>query len=163
MGLIHLIRLNYIGQFNPERDQTWRDEQEKLLGIKKAAQECDCDFVSSGDTVVDPDLLMFYKETYCQDPIEKTGFDGNLWRWEYPTANGSYMVVADVARGDGSDYSACHVIDIINATQVAEYRGKIDTKDFGNFLVNLSTEYNDCFTCSGKFKYWLGLYSTMYR
>jgi hypothetical protein len=128
---------------HPERDQTWRDEQEKLLGQKKAAQECDCDFVSSGDTVIDPELLMFYKETYCQDPIEKTGFDGNLWRWEYPTANGSYMVVADVARGDGSDYSACHVMDIINATQVAEYRGKIDTKDFGNFLVNLSTEYND--------------------
>ena len=51
--------------------------------------------------------------------------------------------MADVARGDGSDYSACHVIDVTNATQVAEYRGKVDTKDFGNFLVNLSTEYND--------------------
>ena len=128
---------------HPERDQKWRDEQEKLLGVKKAAQECDCDFVSSGDTVIDPELLMFYKETYCKDPIEKTGFDGNLWRWEYPSANGSYMVVADVARGDGSDYSACHVIDVTNATQVAEYKGKVDTKDFGNFLVSLSTEYND--------------------
>jgi hypothetical protein len=53
------------------------------------------------------------------------------------------MVVADVARGDGSDFSTAHVIDIDNATQVAEYRGKIDTKDFGNFLVSLSTEYND--------------------
>ena len=53
------------------------------------------------------------------------------------------MVVADVARGDGADYSAAHVIDVVNAAQVAEYRGKIDTKDFGNFLVSLSTEYND--------------------
>ena len=53
------------------------------------------------------------------------------------------MVVADVARGDGSDYSACHVMDIINATQVAEYKGKIDTKDFGNFLTALATEYNN--------------------
>ena len=110
------IRLHWT--VHPERDQKWRDEQQKLLGAKKAAQECDCDFVSSGDTVIDPELLMFYKETYCQDPIEKTGFDGNLWRWEYPSANGSYMVVADVARGDGSDYSACHVIDILNATKV---------------------------------------------
>jgi len=135
------IRLHWT--VHPERDQNWRDEQERLLGRKKAAQECDCDFVSSGDTVIDPELLMFYKETYCQPPIEKTGFDGNLWRWEYPTVNGCYMVVADVARGDGSDYSACHVIDILNATQVAEYKGKIDTKDFGNFLTNLSTEYND--------------------
>jgi len=53
------------------------------------------------------------------------------------------MVVADVARGDGSDYSAAHVIDVVNAEQVAEYKGKLDTKDFGNFLVTLSTEYND--------------------
>lgn len=27
---------------HPERDQQWRDEQEKLLGPKGAAQECDC-------------------------------------------------------------------------------------------------------------------------
>src|SRR5210317_2038148 len=67
------------------------------------AQECDCDFVSSGDTVIEPELLMFYKETYCQEPIEKGGIDGNLWKWEYPNFNKSYMVVADVARGDGGD------------------------------------------------------------
>ena len=53
------------------------------------------------------------------------------------------MVVADVARGDSSDYSACHVFDVEQATQVAEYKGKLDTKDFGNFLVSLSTEYNN--------------------
>jgi hypothetical protein len=128
---------------HPERDQAWRDEQEKLLGPKVAAQECDTSFISSGDTVIDPETLMFYKETYCQDPIEKGYIDGNLWKWEYPDFNRSYMVVADVARGDGSDFSTAHVIDIENAVQVAEYRGKIDTKDFGNFLVSLSTEYND--------------------
>jgi hypothetical protein len=135
------IRLHWT--VHPERGDAWREEQEKLLGPKKAAQECDCDFVSSGETVIDAELLMFYKETYVQQPLEKTGFDGNLWRWEYPTVNGSYMVVADVARGDGADFSTAQVVDIQTATQVAEYKGKVDTKDFGNFLVNLSTEYND--------------------
>ena len=135
------IRLHWT--VHPERDQKWRDEQEKLLGAKKAAQECDCDFVSSGETVIEPETLMFFKETYIQEPIEKGGFDGNLWKWEHADYNKSYMVVADVARGDGADYSTCHVIDIVNATQVAEYKGKVDTKDFGNFLVALSTEYND--------------------
>jgi hypothetical protein len=134
------IRLHWT--VHPERNQDWRDEQEVLLGPKGAAQECDCDFVSSGDTVIDPQLLMFYKETYVQEPIEKTGFDGNLWKWEYPNYQKAYMVVADVARGDGGDYSACHVIDIESSTQVAEYKGKLDTKDFGNFLVSLATEYN---------------------
>jgi hypothetical protein len=135
------IRLHWT--VHPERDQKWRDQQEELLGIKKAAQECDCDFVSSGETVIEPETLMFYKETYIQEPIEKGGFDGNLWKWEHPDYNKSYMVVADVARGDGADYSTCHVFDIVTATQVAEYKGKVDTKDFGNFLVALSTEYND--------------------
>jgi hypothetical protein len=135
------IRLHWT--VHPERDQKWRDQQEELLGLKKAAQECDCDFVSSGETVIEPETLMFYKETYIQEPIEKGGFDGNLWKWEHADYSKSYMVVADVARGDGADYSTCHVIDIVNATQVAEYKGKVDTKDFGNFLVALSTEYND--------------------
>ena len=135
------IRLHW--SVHPERDQTWRDEQEKLLGLKGAAQECDCDFVSSGDTVIDPQLLMFFKETYVQEPIEKGGFDGNLWKWEYPDYNKSYMVVADVARGDSTDYSACHVFDVEQASQVAEYKGKLDTKDFGNFLVSLATDYNN--------------------
>jgi hypothetical protein len=142
---IALSTPNGVGHWSvhPERDQNWRDEQEKLLGAKKAAQECDCDFVSSGETVIEPELLMFYKETYVIPPIEKGGFDGNLWKWEHADYSKSYMVVADVARGDGADYSTCHVIDIVNSVQVAEYRGKVDTKDFGNFLVALSTEYND--------------------
>ena len=69
--------------------------------------------------MIDPQLLMFYKETHIQEPIEKTGFDGNLWKWEYPDYNKSYMVVADVARGDSTDYSACHVFDVEQASQVA--------------------------------------------
>jgi hypothetical protein len=48
-----------------------------------------------------------------------------------------------VARGDGADYSTAQVIDIDDSSQVAEYRGKIDTKDFGNFLTSLATEYNN--------------------
>jgi hypothetical protein len=53
------------------------------------------------------------------------------------------MVVADVARGDGSDYSTFQVIDIEDSSQVAEYRGKIETKDFGNFLTAVATEWNN--------------------
>jgi len=135
------IRLHWT--VHPERDQDWRDEQERLLGPKGAAQECDCDFVSSGDSVIDPQLLQFYKDTYVQEPIEKTGFDGNLWKWEYADYNKSYIVVADVARGDASDFSTAHVIDVVTSVQVAEYKGKLDTKDFGNFLVALATEYNN--------------------
>jgi hypothetical protein len=128
---------------HPERNQAWRDEQTKILGVKGAAQECDCDFVGSGDTVFEPALLTWYKDTYVMEPAQKRGFDNNLWVWEHPNYNRAYMVCADVARGDGADYSTAQVIDIEDSSQVAEYRGKIDTKDFGNFLTALATEYNN--------------------
>ena len=128
---------------HPERNQAWRDRQEAELGARLAAQECDCDFSTSGNTVVSPDLITYYMQTFAQEPIEKRGFDGNLWIWEQPNYSRSYLIAADVARGDGSDYSAFHVIDVESCTQVAEYKGQLSTKDFGNLLVAVGTEYND--------------------
>jgi hypothetical protein len=128
---------------HPERNQSWRDQQDKDLGPRMAGQECDCDFLASGDTVFEPDDLSFYEQTYQRDPLERRGVDGNLWIWEQPDYSKSYMVVADVARGDSADYSAFHVLDIEQAVQVGEYKGKLSPKDFGNVLVAISAEYND--------------------
>jgi hypothetical protein len=128
---------------HPERDQAWRDRQTELMGEMEASQEHDASFIFSGNTVISPDIIEFYKKTYVQDPISKQGFDGNLWVWEYPVHGKSYVVCADVARGDGEDYSAFHVIDVETSMQVAEYKGKVETKQFGNMLVSIATEYND--------------------
>lgn len=140
----HPIKLPW--HLHPERDQTWRDiEGAKQGNPKKAAQEFDCDFLATGDNVVDLAIIEFYKKNKKKDPVETTGPDKCLWKWEYPTSGRTYIVSADVARGDGTDFSACHVIDIAASTptQVAEYKGMMGTKDFGNFLVSLATEYND--------------------
>ena len=53
------------------------------------------------------------------------------------------MVCADVSRGDSTDYSAFHVLDIESLEQVAEYKGRMSTRDYGNLLVNIATEYNN--------------------
>ena len=45
---------------------------------------------------------------------------------------------ADVGRGDSKDYSAFHVIDVETVEQVAEYKGRIPTKDF--FQTNFSSK-----------------------
>jgi hypothetical protein len=126
---------------HPERDQAWRDQQTQLLGERGAAQECDCDFISSGHTVVDGSILMEY-ESKCTEPIEKRGYDSAYWIWEYPNYEKDYIVVADVARGDSSDWSAFHVIDVQTVTQVAEFKGKIPPNEFGNMLVTVATEWN---------------------
>ena len=128
---------------HPERDQTWRDEQDKELGIRLARQECDGSFLASGDTVIASELLEWYKQTHTTEPNEKTGFDRNVWIWEYPTVGKKYAVSADVARGDGKDYSTFEIFNIETLEQVAEYQGKIGTKEFGNLLIQYATAYND--------------------
>jgi len=128
---------------HPEREQEWRDEQDIILGPDQAAQECDCDFISSGNTVIPGQLLEWYRNNQCIDPIETRGTDGALWIWEYPDYTRNYIVVADVARGDGADFSTYHVIDIETVTQVAEYKGQVGVKEFGNMLVNVANEYNE--------------------
>ena len=129
---------------HPERDQKWRDRQDELLGDPRmAAQECDCDFNTSGDIVFYPEYIEYYEKTYIKDPLEKRGADQNLWVWESPDYSRDYMVVADVARGDGKDYSAFHVMDIESNVQVAEYKGQIGTKEYGHLLVGIASEYNE--------------------
>ena len=127
---------------HPERNQTWRDQQDVDLGPRMAAQECDCDFTTSGDTAIDPAILNWYL-IQAKEPVERRGLDGNLWIFERPDYARMYAVVADCARGDGKDYSAFHVFDIENNTQVAEYKGQIGTRDFGHFLVGIASEYNN--------------------
>ena len=129
---------------HPERDESWRKRQDELLGDPRlAAQECDCDFSTSGDVVFYNEWIEFLKETTIKDPIERRGADQNLWVWESADYSREYMITADVARGDGKDFSTAHVIDIQTNTQVAEYRGQMSPKEFGYFLVGLGSEYNN--------------------
>jgi hypothetical protein len=129
---------------HPERDQSWRDRQDELLGDPRmAAQECDCDFNTSGDIVFYPEYLEFIEKTTIREPLERRGVDQNLWIWEPADYTRSYLIAADVARGDGKDYSAFHIFDIESATQVGEYKGQVSTKDFGHILTAVATEYNN--------------------
>ncbi len=137
------IPLKLDWKVHPERNQSWRDQQDADLGPKMAAQECDADFMSSGHTVFESEDLTYYEQLQVEEPIEKRGYEGGLWIWKQPDYTRSYMISADVARGDSTDYSAFHIIDLEDAEQVAEYRGKISPKDFGNLLVGVGTEYND--------------------
>jgi len=130
-------------QVHPERDQSWRDNQTSIMGELEARQEHDADFISSGNTVVNGDLIQFYRQNFEEVPKWKRGFDNGIWVWEAPNYGRDYLVVADVARGDAGDKSAFHVIDLKSVTQVCEYKGEVGTKEFGAMLVAMATEYND--------------------
>jgi hypothetical protein len=129
---------------HPERDQTWRDEQTKQLGAKGASQECDCDFLSSGTNVVDLMILKWYEDNpeMIKDRIEANRGEA-WWIFKYPEEGHTYIISADPARGDGSDFSAAHILDVDTLEQVAEFQDQLSTKDFGNELVTMATKYND--------------------
>ena len=137
----NFIRLHW--NLHPERDEKWRTEQDGLLGPSLAAQECDCDFITSGQSVIDGKILEEYQQTQVRDPLEKRGIDSNLWIWEPANYTKDYVLSADVSRGDSTDYSAFHVMEVESMEQVAEYKGRMSTKDFGNLCVNTATEYNN--------------------
>jgi hypothetical protein len=141
-GLNDMNRISLPWHMHPERDQKWRDEQTKLSGEKGAAQECDCEFSTSGNTVIDIPVLDWYVKTHGLEPMEKRGIDKGYWIYKYPEPGRSYMVSADVARGDAQDFSAAQILDIETMEQVAEYKGKLPTKDYARALMTMATEYN---------------------
>lgn len=126
---------------HPDRDAAWRAEQTKLLGERGAAQECDCQFSTSGNSVISLELIEWYEKNGGREPVAKRWQDA-LYVFIEPVPGKKYLISADVARGDGKDYSACHVIDIESLEQVAEYKSKISPKEYGRLLVALAVEYN---------------------
>lgn len=127
---------------HPQHDIFWRLEQNKQLGTKAASQECDCDFLSSGDSVIDLKILDDYEKNYCCEPqIKEQGND--FWIWEQPETNKRYCLFVDCSSGTSSDYTTAHIFDIDNCVQVAEYRGKIETQKFGKWLEEIAKKYNN--------------------
>jgi len=128
---------------HPDRDEQWEQTERANMSPREFAQEYDCDFLGSGNSVIENDLLSFYEQTFIQDPIERRFMGGDFWIWQYPDYSKSYIICADVARGDGSDFSAFHVIDVEACEQVAEYKSQIGTREYGNMLVSVASEYNN--------------------
>lgn len=141
MGENNFIPIKLRWDVHPDRTQKWRDDQDRELGKKMAAQECDCSFLSSGDTYFESDDIEYYAE-HLEEPIEMRGHQRDYWIWEYPEVGKNYMVIVDTARGDGSDYSTMQVLDVYSGAQVAEYRASVDSKQLSKLAISICLEYN---------------------
>jgi len=128
---------------HPDRDQDWFDVETKNMSQRQIAQEYECNFNASGETVVSPDDIDRLQEMVC-DPKHRVGYDRNYWIWKECKPGKKYLLVADVARGDGADYSVFHVIDLDELEVVAEYKGKPNIDDFANILFSAGREYDNC-------------------
>jgi len=128
---------------HPERDQEWFEKETRNMSKRQIAQELECSFNASGETVINPEDLQRLHE-HIADPIYRTGYDRNFWIWEKYEEGLPYLLVADVARGDGSDYSCFHVIRVDTMTVVAEYQGKPDLDMYAGILQSAGKEYGTC-------------------
>lgn len=128
---------------HPERDESWRKEQELILGKKMAAQECDARFVVSGNSVFEEETIERLRSNIAP-PIEKR-YQGDLHIFERPVYGRTYIVSCDVASGNSQDYSAIQVIDPEQCSQVAEYKGKPELDQFVDIIVQICKEYNNAF------------------
>lgn len=131
---------------HPERDDVWFENESKNMTRKQVAQELLCDFAASGDTFLGANELDHIM-SMTQTPIERWGPEMGVWVWRYALTDHKYIIAADVARGDGADYSACHVIDITSGEQVCEFKGKVPPDQYAVLLNEIGMRYNKALLC----------------
>ena len=128
---------------HPERNAEWFEKETKNMSKRQIAQELLCNFNTSGDTVIHPDDLTWIHKC-IKDPDYRTGHDRNFWIWEKYQEGNTYLLVADVARGDGGDNSVFHVLKLETMEVVAEYQGKPNLDMYAQMLYSAGCEYGNC-------------------
>jgi hypothetical protein len=126
----------------PGRDEKWK--QNTLAGmnfdIEKFDQEMNCEFLGSSGTLISGWKL---KELVHQAPIVK---QEGLIQYYKPEKNHIYIIIADVSRGKGLDYSAFQVIDVTKMPydQVCVYRNNAVTPvDYADVIHRIAKAYNN--------------------
>lgn len=130
-------------EVHPDRDREWFEKETRNMSRRQIAQELECNFNMSGETVFHPDKLAQLR-SQVSEPKYKTGFDRNYWIWKECEPGIPYLLSADVARGDGKDYSVFHVFDTLSMEIVAEYQGKVAPDVFSDILYTAGNEYGEC-------------------
>ena len=123
----------------PGRDAKWKEETIKNTSKRQFAQEFECDFLGSADTLISPSKLQTIPFT---DPISSNAGLDVFTRAE---KDHEYIITVDVARGIGGDYSAFVVFDITSMPYqiVAKYRNnEIKPVLFPSVIFQVAKEYN---------------------
>ena len=124
----------------PGRDAKWKEETIKNTSPRQFAQEFECDFLGSADTLISPAKLQTIP---FADPIAS---NAGLDVYERATKDHEYIITVDVARGIGGDYSAFIVFDITTMPYkiVAKYRNnEIKPVLFPSVIFQVAKEYNN--------------------
>lgn len=136
----HPILVNW--QAVPGRDDKWK--QDTLAGmnfdIEKFDQEMNCEFLGSSGTLISGWKL---KELVHQAPmVEREG----MIQYEQPQKDHVYVMICDVSRGKGLDYSAFQLVDVTKMpyNQVCVFRNNSVTPvDYADVIHRTARSYNN--------------------
>lgn len=126
----------------PGRDKVWAEAQRKLLGDVKFNQEILCEFLGSTLTLINGETL----RTLSPKPyiLSRDGLD----ILEQPNPKNKYVIVVDVSKGAGKDYSAFTIFDITELPYkvVGKYRSNIISPLlYPSVIDKIGREYNKAF------------------
>lgn len=126
----------------PGRTQEWKEQIIRNTSEDQFRQEFECEFIGSTNTLIHPAKI---RSLVFKNPIAR---DGDLHIYEQPVSNRTYVLVADVAEGQGLDYSTFSIMDVteIPYRQVAKYKNnKISPLLFPTLIYTAALKYNDAF------------------
>jgi len=119
----------------------WENITKKNIGPKKWLQEYECEFLGTGDTYVDSEILRYLRLNVKEDYYIK--YNNRMRVWEDPNPNYEYLISVDTALGGGRNNSAFHIINLYNGKQVAEfYSNKTSINEFAAIINEVGLEYN---------------------
>ena len=126
----------------PDRDQAWKEKTIRNTSERQFQQEFECSFLGSSNTLISTEKLLSlaYKTPVYQQ--------GGLDVYQEPILGHTYVMVCDVARGVGLDYSAFSLFDVTKQPyrQVAKYRkNDISPMLYPNVIFTAAQKYNEAF------------------
>jgi len=142
-GKSNFYPIKLLWDAHPDRNQEWFERETKNMSHRQIAQELECNFNASGETVIHSDDIMKI-DKQVMPPKYRTGFDRNFWIWEEFNPESNYLLSADVARGDGNDYSVFHIFKLETMEIIGEYQGKVTPDIFSDIVFNAGKEYGNC-------------------
>ena len=128
-------------------DKEWFEKECKDKTPQEIAQEYCCEFIGSGKTVIDVNILSNIGNNIIKDKDLITQLDDGiniykLYENNLPD-NSANIMFCDVSRGENSgDYNAFHIVDIVNKVQFCDFKAKIDINNYVNIVLKYAIKYN---------------------
>jgi len=128
----------------PGRDEKWKEETINNTSQIQFDQEFGNTFFGTGDTLINAQTLLDLRASH---PVRKLE-GGDILIYKEPIKGHDYILVADVSKGRGQDYSSFSLIDISARPfeQVAVYRNNtISPLLFPNIIYKYANVYNKAY------------------